>query len=197
MIIRIILLTFLLSFSVLSRENYRECINKTEDSQYSVFLSESELNKIKSLFDQNQIDYTNYQFFKLKVDELGYHQLKIHQLSENSDSDRIVSNYDKNYYYHFLSRNLIDDINLNKRILRSQTEDEIRCLIELDEEDFYFNNDKEIILACLEHEFGYYDLNAGKGYIDEAYTLVWRVEPIENPNAYFDFLSTNTIPSLN
>ncbi len=196
MIIRIILLTVLLSFSILSRENYHKCLNKTKDSQYSIFLSEPELNTIKSLFDQNHIDYNNYQFFKLKVDELGYHQLRCHQLAENSNSDRMVSNYDKNYYYHFLSRNLIDFINLNKRLLRSQSEDEDNWLIELDEKDFCFNIDEEIFLACLELEFGYYDLNAGKGYMDEAYTLVWLVEPIENPNAYFDFLSSNTISSL-
>jgi Zn-dependent metalloprotease len=164
------------------------CVNKISDSPSRALLTENELKSIGSLFDYNQMNYANYQFYKLQTGELGQQHVKCFQYINGIKifTNDLIFHFDQNNRYSSLSGDLIKVINLD---IKPQMEprDIIDLFINQISKDHYYSS-SELVNNCFETEFGYYDLNAGTSYKPNLFTKAWLVKPKgkEYPIAYID-----------
>jgi Zn-dependent metalloprotease len=169
-------------------DNYY-CVTTIENSPTTTTLSESEMNEVKSLFNRNNLDYTKYKFTRFQEDDLDYHHIRCFQFVNNLIvfSNEIIFHFDKNDDYYYLSGNLIDTINLNTT--PSMKHDEIaEKFVDRIKLDSFYKGDSDVLNGCFETEFGYYDLNAGRGDTTAKFTKAWKIKP-KNKNCPFSYIN--------
>ena len=69
------------------------CFNLKHNSLKSVILPKNQLDSIKELFDYNHLDYSKFQFYHFKVDELGYHHVSCYQFKNNGCSQHMQGHH--------------------------------------------------------------------------------------------------------
>jgi len=189
---RILILGIFLFISFIScqkdknKNNY--CVNDISDYPSRALLTDNELKSIGALFDYNQMNYANYQFYKFQTDELGQQHVKCFQYINNLKifTNDLIFHFGQNNRYSSLSGDLIKAISLDVKPQMAPGEI-IDIFIDQVGKDHYYST-SEIINSCFETEFGYYDLNAGTSYKPNLFTKAWFVKPKgrEYPIAYID-----------
>jgi Zn-dependent metalloprotease len=173
------------------------CVNKVLDNPNTIIISEEELIVVKPLFESNRIDYSNYLFYKLQTDELGYHHVRCYQFINNLKvfTNDLIFHFNQAGKYYYLSGNLITKIDLNPESSMIQNNVIKKYLNELNNDDCYTGNKEDIIKGCFDVEFVYYNLNAGISNADKNFTKAWKVKPKSKkyPFAYINDMTSNTI----
>ena len=166
------------------------CINTTQSSSTTTSLSKSEINTIKNLFNYNNLAHTAYQFTSFQKDELGYSHVRCCQFINNLKifTSDLIFHFDQNNVYYYLSGNIAEKIDLNKKPLMSQNEVTEKFLFSIEQDEFYNKNIEDILKSCFELELGYYNLNAGKSYANENYTKAWRIK-LTNSNFPYAYIN--------
>jgi len=192
------IIAIFLCFSIVSCENAGNfyCVKTIKDSPTTNVLSKSEMDVIKSLFNNNHLNYKELRFTRLQKDELGHHHVRCYQFINNLKvfTSDLIFHFDKNNRYYFLSGDLISAIDLNTKPSMNQdliVEKFINAL----QDNIYIGDKEKIINGCFNVEFGYYDLNAGIGYADAKFTKAWLIKPRNQdyPFAYINDKNSEVI----
>ena len=166
------------------------CVNNISDTPNRAILTDTDLKTIKSLFDHNNLIYSNYQFYELQIDELGYHHVRCFQYINNLKlfTNDLIFHFNQNDSYCYLSGDLINGINLDTKPKMIQNKVIDLFINEINKDNNYFDSKDELIKGCFDIEFGYYDLNAGTESSINIFTKAWFVKPKgkEYPIAYID-----------
>jgi hypothetical protein len=176
------------------------CINLIVDNQNELLLNVQQLDTIKSLFERNNLNYSNLQFFKIDSTPYGKYA-EAYQYVNNLKlfTDEMIYHFDLNSSLTFMSDSQrVTTINLIN--VPRLTTGQVRYLFmkELEKDHFYTNTSNSadsIEIKCINVEFGYYDLNAGTSFQPKKYTIAWRVHPSyqEFPYAYINDRTGNII----
>ena len=171
------IITIFLCLGILSCEKSGSyCVKIIENSSKTTTLSKSEMEVVKNLFNRNQLDYTKYQFTKIKKDELGYCHIWCYQFANNLMifTGDVVFHFDKYDMYNFLSGDLISSIDLDTKFSMKKN-NVVKKFIDRIEQDDSNKGNRKKTNGCFDVEYGYYDLNAGKGYADKKFTKAWKI----------------------
>lgn len=191
-----LLLFILLFFGIYSCEK-----NETDSVEYCIefvfsnpdtkLLSSSELSEIHSLFESNNLDYENLQFFEYKIDKDGAKHIFTHQFANGLKvfygSDAYHFNKD-NVFLFGEFHNYKGLINLDTKPKQKMNKIASLFAKEIQGDSFLVNSNSadELLNGCFECEFGYYNLNSGQSYTSPKFAKVWYVHPkgSEYPYAY-------------
>jgi Zn-dependent metalloprotease len=148
-------------------------------------LPESEMNVIKSLFTGNQMDYTQYQFYQLNKDELGFGHVRCHQFVNNLKvfSEDLIFHFNQHDTYYLSSGNVIKTIELDTKPSMNQN-NVAEIFIQKIAAEKAPVVDKNILKGCFEIEFGYVGLDSS----NKKFTKAWKVKPTDRdfPYAYIN-----------
>ena len=173
------------------------CFNLKHNSLKSVILPKNQLDSIKQLFDYNHLDYSKFQFYRFKVDELGYHHVSCYQFKNNLKvfTNDLIFHFDKTNNYNFLSGELIEKVNLNEKFKMNHNSVITEFLNVLDQDKYILVDRDEIEKSCFDIEFGYYDLNAGKSNTSKHFTKAWKIKLSNRdyPYAYINDMNSDVI----
>lgn len=167
------------------------CIEFVSSDPDAKLLSSSELSEIHSLFESNNLDYENLQFFEYKIDKDGAKHIFTHQFANGL---KVFYGSDG---YHFSKNNvfLFGEFHNYKGLINLNTKprqkmDKIASLLakEIQNDSFFTSTNKvdSLVNGCLECEFGYYNLNSGQSYASPKFVKAWYIHPkgMEYPHAY-------------
>jgi len=193
---KIIIVAISFCFCIVSCEK-KYCVKVIKDSPKTTILSKSEINTIKSLFDANGVDYSNYLFSKInKPDELGYQRVECYQFVNDLKvlSDYVVFRFRYGILI-FVSKNLAGTIDLDTKPLMNSNDVAKKFVDAMKQDQDCTNKD---IRGCFDLEFGYYDLNAG-GYTTQNFIKAWKITPRkkEYPFAYINDSNSEIIYYFN
>jgi Zn-dependent metalloprotease len=173
------------------------CINRIFDSPRIQLISEEDFNEVKSLFVSNNLDYSNFQFFKFQTDNFGYHHARCYPFINNLKvfTNDLIFHFDKNNNYKSMSGHLVDGIDLDSIPSMDKKSVIEKYLNEINNDEFNSAKKDSIIKNCFELEFGYYDLNAGKSFSVKNFTKAWKVYPKAKvyPFVYVNDMTSNII----
>ena len=161
------------------------CVNVIQDAPTTPILPESEMNLIKSLFNNNNMDYSKYQFYQLDTDELGFKHVRCYQFVNNLKvfSEDLIFHFNKQDTYYLLSGKLINSTGLDAKQSLSQNK-VVEIFIQKVAQEKASMVDKNSLTGCFEIEFGYVGLDDS----NEKFDKVWKVKPKdkEYPFAYIN-----------
>lgn len=186
----IILAIFLyFSFSSCDKNKSSHCTNFVQNSPQTTLLSESEMEAIRYLFNYNQLDHTKYLFTRYTADDLGYKRVRCYQFVNNLMvfSHELIFPFDIVNDYTGVAGNVIDEIDLDTKPQQKQ-DDVMDRFIERMNQDEERIKDKKNKKTCFDVEFGYYDVNAGRGDTNKLFTKAWKIKPTDKgyPRAYIN-----------
>lgn len=167
-------------------------VNYIHDNPETIALPEKDWNKIKALFEFNNLEYSNYIFYNLQTDELMNHHVRCYQFINNLKifTGSLIFHFDKNDNFYFLTGDLINKIDLNTKPSMNQNDLRDIYLSELTKASINFHK-LNIAKNGINIEFGYYDLNIGISNVNQLFTKAWKVKP-QNTEYPFIFVDDNT-----
>lgn len=169
------------------------CIRDITDDQGEILLSDSVINLVKHLFDNNSLDYNNYQFYRASTSTNGYHHIMCHQfvkglkvfyydLGFHFDEDGMLSSGPfVEYKVSTIGLDTVRNMNQNKLV-------EI-FIDHLKKDTFHDYKNMKLDTCCFDVEFGFYDLN------DKKFTKAWKVtlKDQRSPHVFIDDCTSKTI----
>ena len=140
-------------------------------------VSNSELKTINNLFSRNDLTLNNLRVYKLQT-YLGFSVVRCDQFYDGLllITEPVTFNFDNGGYLNYISGDMIDSINIDT-IPNISAESTGVILYKCITSDL---NAPRVLMhksTCFEAELGIFDINAGVGYTDNNFVLVWKVEP--------------------
>jgi len=141
-------------------------------------VSSDDLNTINYLFAKNNITLNNLRVYKLQTDELGHYHVRCDQFYDGLllITEPVIFHFTNGGYLNYISGDMIDSLNIDT-IPNISAESTGVTLYKCITRDL---NSPQVLIkksTCFEAELGIFDINAGWGYRDKDFVLVWKVEP--------------------
>ena len=140
-------------------------------------VSNSELKTINNLFAWNDLTLCNLRIYRLQTVELGYYLVRCDQFYDGLllITEPVAFHFN-NGYLRYISGDIIDSLNIDTipNISAESTGVTLYKCITSDPKAPRVLINKS---TCFEAELGIFDINAGWGYKDKDFILVWKVEP--------------------
>ncbi|MCK4699785.1 MAG: hypothetical protein KAT38_05610 [Bacteroidales bacterium] len=140
-------------------------------------VSNSELKTINNLFARNDLTLNNLRVYKLQTG-LGFNLVRCDQFYGGLllITEPVAFQFNNGGYLNYISGDIIDSINIDT-IPNISAESTGVILYKCITSDL---NAPRVLMqksTCFEAELGIFDINAGVGYTDKNFVLVWKVEP--------------------
>jgi hypothetical protein len=173
------------------------CINTIQSSPQTSELSAEKLATIHQLFEQNNLDYSNLQFYSLNQDLPNSTIVKCHQYVNNLllFTNDLVFGFGVNGVFNFHLNESVSTINLDTQPSMNQN-DVVWKFIQAadehysaDEPPYLGDFDIEVFSNnCFDLEFGYYDLNLNGSHTEHNFTKAWLISVSDSgyPLAYIN-----------
>ena len=148
-------------------------------------LSESEMNEIKTLFNNNGMDFTKFQFYQLDTDELGFRHVRCYQLVNNLRvfSVDFIFHFNKDGACYLSSGNLVNvsGIDAKPTLTPNRVAEIFVRKITLEKASMI---DQKILSGCIDVELGYVATDGS----NEKFTKAWKAKPTDKdyPYAYIN-----------
>lgn len=177
--------TFLVLVLALSCENLTDCPKLIKGKPEKHLVTDQELNTITTLFRSNNLSYENYQFFRLQIDDIGYHHVRCFQFVNDLKvlSDELIFHFDAHGDYKSLSGDIISGIDVDSSPSMGLSEVE-NVFLERTRKDHSASVGERFMNECLTCELVYYDLNAGKGLSTPLFVLAWKINSVKSDYPY-------------
>ena len=183
-IISIMLCFGMTHFSCKTAKN-ASCVQVIQNSPATSVLPASEMNVIKSLFNNNRMDYANYQFYQLDKDDLGFHHVRCYQFVNNLRvfSADLIFHFNQNNTFYLVSGNQIKSIKLDDKPSLNRKK-VVELFVQKLSQEKASMVDKDIVKGCFEIELGYAALDDSNG----KFAKVWQAKPAgrDYPYAYIN-----------
>lgn len=140
-------------------------------------VSNSELKTINNLFAKNDLTLNNLRVYKLQTG-LGFNLVRCDQFYDGLllITEPVTFHFNNGGNLDRISGDMIDSINIDT-IPNITAESTGVMLYKCITRDL---NSPQVLInksTCFEAELGIFDINAGWGYRDKDFVLVWKVEP--------------------
>ena len=142
-------------------------------------VSNSELKTINNLFARNDLTLNNLRVYKLQSDDyLGFKLVRCDQFYDGLllITEPVAFHFNNSGNLDRISGDMIDSLNIDTipNISAESTGVTLYKCITRDPDSPQVLMKKS---TCFEAELGIFDINAGWGYRDKNFVLVWKVEP--------------------
>lgn len=181
LLFKISVLVFLFSLNSCNKVN-RTCTTEVETSSSDHLISDEQLVKAELLLNAANLDYSNYQIYRFEKSFLNSQHIRCHQFMNGLQifTEDIIFHFDENNDYQFSSGDAINSIALDNKSKMSQNELKKIYINRIKKDSHAKNYLNKITRNCLEMQFGYYDLNAGKGDSTIIMKKVWKITPLNS-----------------
>jgi Zn-dependent metalloprotease len=177
------------------------CVQNISKNPKQNLLSADTLATIKALFEVNQMNAENFVFHEYKQDDYGIYHADAYQFINGV---RVLTN-DVSFHFRqdksftISSGAIVSKISLSNKPSLREREAAALFVRELSADTYAGVDKDELIKACLDVEFGYYDLNATSGSTDMNFVKAWKVTPKGKnfPIAYFNDQNASVIYYFN
>jgi len=177
------------------------CINRISDKPAQLLVNNEEMLIIKTLFETNHLNYSNYQFYRLETDQIGYQHARCYQFVNGLKVfyNELIFHFDPKGGFSSLSGNIIEGIPPGNNPSMCENNIVAIFLAEISKDEYYKHNFESLKSGCFDIEFGYYDLNTDLGIKDRRYTKAWKVTPkgTEYPVAFINDINSSVLYFFN
>lgn len=167
------------------------CFEIIKNAPDSLLLKEEEVSRIHELFNQNDLNYDAYQFYRFSFNRV-YGDINVRAYKYINGlklfTDEAIFNFKTDGTFTPFHDNSIPTINLDKEPQTSPNIIISEFIYELSKDDKQALDKDALDQKCYELEFGYYNQNAGTDFKTGRYTKAWliTIKGEQYPYMYMD-----------
>jgi Zn-dependent metalloprotease len=155
------------------------CLQNVAKNPKENLLPVDTINTIKTLFDFNQMNGSNFVFYEYNQDDHGIYHANAYQFINGVRvfTNNVAFHFRQDKTFIFSSGVMVSKIDLNSKPSLSERRAASLFARAVRADTFTGINKDELLEGCLDVEFGYYDLNASSGSTVMNFVKAWKVTP--------------------